>query len=286
MTILPLSALRLHRHFLRLLVAIASLAGARLSSAEALNTDPVTKIYLEMDGISGDVTDPGFEGQIEVISYSWGANPGVSGSSRAEGGEISFTKYLDSSSAKLFLVATSGNQLKAATLRIVQMVDGAVDSMMTIDLRRVIITAVQIAGETESITLSSERSKITGTVNTEPITKIYLDIKGIAGDVTDPGFEGQIEVISYSWGVGGPGLGEAGEISLIKYIDSSSANLLSIANSGEYLKAAALRVVQTVNGAIDSMTITDLQDVLITAVVIANETEAITLTFERSKISH
>ena len=165
---------------------------------------------------------------------------------------------------------------------------------MLIDLRDVLVTGVQTAGETEAVAMSFGRSKVTykngGVVTADPVTKIYLDIKGVPGDVTDRGFVGQIEVISYSWdapnvGVAGTGPGAAGEISVLKYIDSSSPLLLSYAALGAQLKAATLKVVQTVDGAIVSLMILDMRDVMITSVVSGSETESVSLGFSWSKVT-
>jgi type VI protein secretion system component Hcp len=223
------------------------------------------------------VTDAGFEGQIEVISYS-------STTTAGDAGEMSVTKYIDSSSPALLLLAATGTYSKSATLSVIQSVNGAVASSMTIDMRNVLITSVATGADTEAVTLGFQASKVKnkngGLIDAEPVAGIYLDISGVAGDVTDPGFEGQIEVISYSWTpTSGPG-----EMSIIKPIDSSSPLLLAIAASGSPVKAARLSVVHTVNGAIYSSLTIDLRDVMITSVVTGGETEAITLGFQRSKV--
>ncbi|MEO6221647.1 MAG: type VI secretion system tube protein Hcp [Vicinamibacterales bacterium] len=251
------------------------MASPSLRGGELGRSDLVTTVYLDITGVAGDVTDPGFEGQIEVVSYSVSATSGP--------GEMSLIKYIDSSSPALLLLATTGNYVGAATLSVVQTVNGAVASSMKIDMRNVLITSVVTGSETEAVALSFQRSKVKtkngGIVDTDPVIGLYLDIKDIPGDVTDPGFEGQIEVVSYSLSATtGPG-----EMSLIKYIDSSSPRLFAIATSGSQLKAARLTVVQTVNGAIYSSMTIDLRDVIITSMVTGSETESITLSFQRSK---
>ena len=277
-----ISALARYGRFLAMVAAFAWVTGPSLSAAE-------TKMYLELKGIAGDVTDTGFEGQIEILSYSGGPTIAEIGSGSGEAGEMSLTKYIDSSSPELLSLVLSGDHLKEATLRVVRTISGDFDSMMIIEMRDVLITGVQSASETETITLGFKRSKVTGTLNTDPVTKMYLEIKGVSGDVTDPGFEGQIEVLSYS-GISGSGSGGAGELSLIKYVDSSSALLFSLSNSGTYLKIVTLRVVQSVSGAIESITTIDLRDVLVTGVQSGSgtnpTTEAITFDFARSKVSH
>jgi type VI protein secretion system component Hcp len=271
------SARCVQRQLLALVAVIACLASPSLRAGAIANPDLVTKMYLDIKGIGGDVTDPGFEGQIAVVSYSVTATGGA--------GEMSLIKPIDSSSPALLLLATTGNYLRSATLSVVQTVNGTVTSSMKIDMRTVLVAGVAAGSDTEAVTLSFQGSKVTtrngGIIDTDPVTDIYLDIKGIAGDVTDPGFEGQIAVLSYSvTATSGPG-----EMSLVKYIDSSSAGLLGLATSGTPLKAARVTVVQTVNGALYSKTTIDLRDVLITSVVAGSGTESITLSFQRMKIT-
>jgi type VI secretion system secreted protein Hcp len=200
-----------------------------------------------------------------------------------EAGELSLIKYIDSSSATLLSYVSSGINLKSATLTVVQTVNGTIAGSTVIDLRDVLITSVVAQSEMEMLTLSFEHNKVTsrkgGIVSGNAVIKTYLDIKGIAGDATDPGFEGQIEVLSYSWGATDDSL------SLLKYIDSSSPTLFSYVSRGTPLKAATLRVVERVDGVIESVVTIDLRDVLITSVVTGGDTESITLSFQRSKVS-
>ena len=232
-------------------------------------------MYLDIPGIAGEVTDAKFEGQIEVLSYS--------GTTTGGSGELSLTKPIDSSSPDLLLLVATGNYVQSATLTVVQTVNGAVASSMTIEMRTVLATGVVNGGLTESVTLSFLTSKVTtknGGIDPDPVSGIYLDINGIAGDVTDPGFEGQIEVLSYS----GTTTGGPGEMTIIKHIDSSSPRIFEIVASGTLLKAARLTVATTVNDKIYSSTI-DLRDVFITSAGIGGETETITLSFLRSKVT-
>ena len=260
-----------------LVALIACLAGPSLNAGGVGTSDLVTKVYLDLPGIPGEVTDPGFEGQIEVISYSWTETSGP--------GELSLTKPIDVSSPLLLGLVISGNLLKAARVSAVQTINGAFYSSTTIDLRDVMVASVVNGGVTESVTLGFLRSKVTtkngGIGGTDPVTSMYLDIRGIPGEVTDPGFEGQIEVLSYSWiETSGPG-----ELSLTKPIDVSSPLLLGLVVSGNPLKAARLSVVETINGKVYSRTTIDLRDVFITSVVNGGVTESITLSFQRSKVS-
>lgn len=79
--------------------------------------------FLSVDGVNGDSTRQGFEGQIEVTSFSWGAvNPvtmgpgGGSGAGKAELSTFNIAKYTDSASPALFQACASGKHFPNAKL--------------------------------------------------------------------------------------------------------------------------------------------------------------------------
>jgi type VI secretion system secreted protein Hcp len=132
---------------LALVAIVAGLLGFPGSAAE-------TKIYLDIPGVSGDVTDRGYQNQIEIISYSYVLD--LNG-----GGSMTVVKYADSSSPSLFALTIAGTILKRATLRDVLVgSDGKVDTKRTIDLRDVLISSYQTGGSgggeipTESVTFN------------------------------------------------------------------------------------------------------------------------------------
>jgi type VI secretion system secreted protein Hcp len=80
---------------------------------------------------------------------------------------------------------------------------------------------------------------------------IYMNIDGIPGDSTAKGFEKQIEVLSFSWGVtnqvvtGGGGGGSTGRASFqdlhfTQKTQSSSPKLLGACASGQHIKEATI----------------------------------------------
>ena len=78
-------------------------------------------IYMQVEGIEGDVSETDHNKWIEVDSFSWGVGrpivtqPGKVGdraNSRPNFGEISITKAYDSSSPKLFTWSTTGGGKK------------------------------------------------------------------------------------------------------------------------------------------------------------------------------
>ena len=62
MNLMALSIEGSRARFLALVAIVACLLGVHCNAAD-------TKIYLEIKGISGDVTDRGYENQIAVVSY-------------------------------------------------------------------------------------------------------------------------------------------------------------------------------------------------------------------------
>lgn len=104
--------------FLSLAVSIVMAAG--LASANAAG-----ELFLKLDNVFGESQQPGHVGEIDVLSFSFGASQtGV----RAAGGKasarrssltpISILKQADKSSPKLFIACAMGTQFKDAVLTV------------------------------------------------------------------------------------------------------------------------------------------------------------------------
>src|SRR5688500_1408948 len=118
--------------FLTLVAIVACLFGVPCNTAD-------TRIYLEIKGVPGDVTDRPYQTQIAVVSYELPPLP-------AGGGSMTLTKHVDSSSSILALFAATGEAIKRAILRVVQVSDGKTESKLTIDMRNVLISSYQVGG--------------------------------------------------------------------------------------------------------------------------------------------
>ena len=141
MNLMTLSVEGSRARFLARVACVAGLLGVLSNAAD-------TKIYLEIKGVAGDVTDRPYQNQIAVQSYDITAAPGG-------GGSMSLIKYVDSSSPILTLLATAGEAIRRATLRVVESTDGKKDSKLTIDLRDVLISSVQVTGNSTGGPLES-----------------------------------------------------------------------------------------------------------------------------------
>lgn len=77
-----------------------------------------TDMFLQIEGIKGESTDVTHRGEIEVLSWSWGAsNPTSVGSSGLSAGKASFsdlsiTKYADKSSPEILQALSTGHTIK------------------------------------------------------------------------------------------------------------------------------------------------------------------------------
>lgn len=131
-------------------------------------------IYLEMDGIKGNVTSGDYKDQIEIAFFNFSVGRSVSmtpGSvANREAGtpqlsEIQLTKPLDNSSPHLFNASVAAAQGKSAKIHFVRTADGKSAEFMTYELKDCVVSGYSISAEggdaageasnpTENVTLS------------------------------------------------------------------------------------------------------------------------------------
>lgn len=131
---------------------------------------------------------------------------------------------------------------------------------------------------------------------------ITLKIDGVDGESKIDGHEGEIDVLAWSWGMsqsgsmhvgGGGGSGKVNvqDISITKYVDKASTNLIRKCCDGAHLKEAILSVRKAGKNPIDYVTIT-ISPVLVTSVSTGGSggedrlTENITLNFSEVTFSY
>ena len=142
------------------MLAVLALAAGTLSGAA----------YLKFDGVDGESTAAGHEGEIDVLSWSWGVSN--SGSSSGGGGravfqDITISKPLDKSSPKLALACASGKNVESVMLTVRRPAGDSDPVWLTIELENVLVSSVQTAGSrgdpagSESLSLNFEKIKIT-----------------------------------------------------------------------------------------------------------------------------
>ena len=104
---------------------LATLVGATLMAA--VPAQAAIDMYLSVqnakgEAIKGDATVKGYEGQIEVLAWSWGVS--YSGTAQSPGKvnvqDLSWTQYLDSSFVPLFDLLATSDKISTATLSAVR----------------------------------------------------------------------------------------------------------------------------------------------------------------------
>jgi type VI secretion system secreted protein Hcp len=123
-------------------------------------------MFIKIDSIDGEAQDSKHKKEIDVISWSWGVSN--VGSAHAGGGagagkvnvqDLSFTKWVDSSTPKLTLACCAGKHFKDAVLVVRKAGDKPVE-YLKIKMETVLISAVSTGGSeseeklTENITLN------------------------------------------------------------------------------------------------------------------------------------
>lgn len=95
-------------------------------------------IYMNYDGIPGEVTTEGYSKWIELASFQFGVGRGIAAaggqstreSSQASVSEITVTKQTDGSSPKLFVEALAGTLDKKVTIAMTRTAAGKVQTYM------------------------------------------------------------------------------------------------------------------------------------------------------------
>jgi type VI secretion system secreted protein Hcp len=131
---------------------------------------------------------------------------------------------------------------------------------------------------------------------------ITLKIEGVDGESKIDGHEGEIDVLAWNWGMsqsgsmhvgGGGGAGKANiqDVSITKFVDKSSTNILRKCCNGAHLKEATLTVRKAGEAPVDYVVIT-MSPILVTSVSTGGSggedrlTENVTLNFAKVKFSY
>ena len=124
-------------------------------------------MFIKIDDIKGESIDKTHKGEIQVLAWSWGMTQsgsthiggGGGGSGKVNVQDISFTKYIDSSTPILMQHCCTGKHFKLATL-IVRKAGEQPLEYLKLHLKDLILTSVSTGGSggedklTENITLN------------------------------------------------------------------------------------------------------------------------------------
>lgn len=149
--------------------------------------------HLKIDGLEGESATKGFEKQIDVLSWSFGASQtgsmafgGGGGSGKVSVGDLEITKRFDKASPKLFESLSTGKHIKEAILTLKKAGGDKSVEYLNFKMTDIIISRVNWGGigegeyPTEQVHINFAKIEI---VYTEQ------DAKGVAGPKTRAGFD-------------------------------------------------------------------------------------------------
>lgn len=105
--------------------------------------------FLEIEGIEGEATHEAHQGEIEVLSWSWGATNSTSalgsggGAGKANFQDITITKIVDKATPKLMLYCAQGKHIPSATLTVRR----ERGEFMKIEMSNVLISSFKVSGD-------------------------------------------------------------------------------------------------------------------------------------------
>ena len=123
-------------------------------------------MFLKIEGINGESQDAKHKGEIDVLSWSWGASQsatthmgGGGGSGKVSFQDIHVTKYIDSSSHNLLKYTATGKHFKEAVLTVRKAGEKPLE-YIKITMKDCLISSIQSGGSggedrlTESVSLN------------------------------------------------------------------------------------------------------------------------------------
>ena len=265
---------------------------------------PAVNFYLKLDEIDGESQDSAHEGEIDVLSFSWGVSVEVptsggrgSGSGKVNVQDIGFVKYADKSSAALDEAAADGTVIPEARFSV--RTGTAASDYLVITLENVVVTSVTRSGDstdgiTEEISLNfaevewhSERdvscdgagsalAAFVGVVGDAGPMRLdgFLKVPDIPGASQEPGHEDEIGLLSFSLNTrihveAGPAGAPAGrahttDLVVVKEVDSTSPIFRDAAAAGTTYSEAVL-TLRKAGGEQQEYLIIDLEDVIVSS---------------------
>ncbi len=129
-------------------------------------------MFMKIATVDGEARDKSHKGEIDVLAWSWGlSNSGTThmggggGAGKANIQDLSFTKYIDKSSAKLQLACAQGDHFDEALLTVRKAGTTPLE-YLKITLNEVLVTSVSTGGSggedrlTENVTLNFAKVKV------------------------------------------------------------------------------------------------------------------------------
>ncbi len=128
---------------------------------------------------------------------------------------------------------------------------------------------------------------------------MFLKVQGVTGEAADADHKGEIEVVSWSWGMQASSSAVTGtlpgarstmtEIEIVKRVDQSSSTLMSFLKTNKLIKQARLTVRKAGETPVEYVTV-ELENVRVTSLKIESEkaelVERLRLGFSKVRVSY
>jgi len=149
-------------------------------------------MFLEIKEVPGESMKKGHEGQIDIVSFSFGAVQHGSfarggaggGSGKAEFQDISIVKEVDKSSPKLFQACAAGTHFPKATIFVRKAGDKPLE-YYKVELKDLIVSSVQNSGSASGDSVMESTTLNCAVIN---FTYVEQDAKGGAGKTVTAGY--------------------------------------------------------------------------------------------------
>ena len=112
-------------------------------------------MFMKFEGIEGESNDAKHENEIDVLAWSWGFSQsgtthmgGGGGAGKVQVSDLSFTKYIDKSSAALLQHCFTGKHIPTANL-VVRKAGGEQVEYLKVDMEDVMVTAVSLGSQVQ-----------------------------------------------------------------------------------------------------------------------------------------
>ena len=129
-------------------------------------------MFIKLEGVEGEAKDDKHKGWIDVLSWSWGMSQsgtmhmgGGGGAGKVNVQDLSFTKYIDKSTADIMIHNASGKHYPKADVVVRKAGDKPLE-YLKIQMKNVLISSISTGGSggedrlTENVTLNFETVKV------------------------------------------------------------------------------------------------------------------------------
>jgi type VI secretion system secreted protein Hcp len=130
-----------------------------------------TDMFLKLDGIDGESRDAVHKGEIDITSWSWGAQNYASGFDKGTAGrvhDVVVSKFVDAATVALMKAAFSGRNISKAVITLRKAGEQPME-YLTMELSDVYVTSIDWQARTEAHDLPHEKVKL----NFSTITTTY-----------------------------------------------------------------------------------------------------------------